>query len=64
MTQSEVDVSLKHDVMGLFPIHKQPRTTKSGANLVGGMVEGCIHMPLRQHTKDSNTLQYMSNMDV
>jgi hypothetical protein len=34
----EVDLSLNHDVMTSFTIHKHTRIPKSGANLAGGMV--------------------------
>jgi hypothetical protein len=30
-----------------------------GANLASGMVWGCTHIPLRQHTKGSNTLDIL-----
>ncbi len=36
---------------------------KYGATFAGITIQGCIHMPLRQHTHGSNTL-YMSYMDV
>ncbi len=61
--QSEVDISLKHDVMTSFPLLKWTWIPISGANLDGVMVKGCTHLPLRQHTNSSNTL-YMCNMDV
>ena len=43
--------------------YKQTRIPKPGANLVIGMEQECAYMPLRQHTKGSNTLN-ISNMDV
>ncbi len=63
MKQSEVDISLNNDIMASFPFSSEPETPKSGGNLADGMVQGCNHMPLIQHTNGSNTL-YMSNMDV
>ncbi len=63
MKWSEVDISLNHYKMRLFSLHKWAWTPKSGANLAGATVEGCTHMPSRQHTSGSNSL-YMSNMDV
>ncbi len=47
----------------IFTLHKRPRFPKSGANLAGVMVQGCTHLPLKQHTNCSNTL-YMFTMDV
>ena len=35
MKQSEVDISLKHDVMMMFSLLKLPWLPKSGANLAG-----------------------------
>ncbi len=35
MKWSEVDISLKHDVMMMFPLLKWPWLPKSGANLAG-----------------------------
>ncbi len=63
MKWSEVHISLNHDFMASFSLHKWPWRPKSGAHLVGVIVWGCNHMALRQHTNSSNTL-YMSNMDV
>ena len=39
------------------------RIPKFGANLASGMIWGCTHMPLRQHTKGSNAV-YISNMKL
>ena len=62
--QSEVDDSLKHDVLVSFPLSEQHKIPKSGANfLTTGMVKGCTHMPLIHHTNGSNTF-FISNMDV
>ena len=59
-----MDDSLKHDVLVSFPLSEQHKIPKSGANfLATGMVEGCTHMPLIQHTSSSNTV-HISNMDV
>ncbi len=63
MKQSEVDISLEHDVMASFPLLQWTLLPKSGGNLDGVTIEGCNHMPLRLHTNGINTL-YMSNMDV
>ncbi len=63
MKSFEVDISLNHDVMASFSLHKWPWLPRSGANFVSVTVRGCNHIPLRQDKNDSNTL-YMSNMDV
>ena len=62
MKWSEVDISLNHDVMTSFSLHKWTWLPKSGTNLAGVTAYGCTQMPLRQHANGSNTW-YMSNMD-
>ncbi len=37
--QSEVDVSLNHDVIESFPLHKWQKNPKSVANLAGEMIK-------------------------
>ncbi len=63
LNQSEVDISLNHDIMASFSLCEWPWVPKSGANLASVMVLGCNHMPLRLHTNGSNTL-HMPNMNV
>jgi hypothetical protein len=51
--QSEVDVSLNHDVIESFPLHKWQKKTKSVANLAGGMMKVLLYAfePAYQHLK-------------
>jgi hypothetical protein len=61
--QFEVAISLNHDIMTSFWLHKWPRTPKSDPSWVGITVIGCYHMPMDSISMCSNTL-YMSNMDA
>ncbi len=59
----EVDISLNHDVMASFSLHKGHWLPISGAIMAGVTVTGCNHTALRQHIPLLNTL-CMSNKDV
>ncbi len=48
---------------GIIFTPQMTQIPKSGAYFAGIMIQGCIHMPLRQNINNSSTL-YMSNMDV
>ena len=62
MKQSEVDISLKHDIMALISLHKWPWVPKSWTTLASVTVWVHPHA-LQQYASGSNTLD-MSNMDV
>ncbi len=55
-------VSLNHDIMASFWLHKWARTPKSEPGSVGITVWGYCHMPMDSISMFSNTL-YMSNVD-
>ncbi len=59
----ELAVSLNHDVMTSFWLHKWPRTPKSEPSSVGITVWGYCYMPMDSILMCSNTLN-MSNMDA
>ena len=62
--QFELAVSLNHDVMTSFWLHKWPRTRKNpGPSWVGISVWGCYYVPMDSILMCSNTL-YMFNVDV
>ncbi len=58
----EVDVSLNHDKMTSFWLHKWPRTPKSNPSKLGITVWGYCHMPMDSISMCSNTLD-MYNVD-
>ena len=64
MKWSVVSISLKHDVVASFPLHKWTWIPKSGVNLTSVTVWGCTHMTLRQHDINGLNTLYMSNIDV
>jgi hypothetical protein len=45
MKQSEVEISLNHDIMASFLLLKWPWIPKSGANLAGVMVSSSLASP-------------------
>ena len=45
MKQSEVDISLKHDIMALISLHKWPWVPKSWTTLASVTVNESTHMP-------------------
>ncbi len=61
--QFQLAVSLNHDVMTSFWLHKWPRTPKSDTSSVGIPVWGCFCMPQNSISICSSTL-HMSNMDA
>ncbi len=61
--QFEVAVSLNHDVMISFWLHKWARTPKSDPSKVGITVWDYYHIPMDSISMCSNT-SYMSNMDA
>ncbi len=61
--QFEEAVSLNHDIMTSFWLHKWPKTPKYDPSSVGIPVWGYCHMPMNSIWMCSKTL-YMSNVDV
>ncbi len=61
--QFEVAVSLNHDVMTSFWLHKWPKTPKCEPSSVGMTIWCYCHVPMDTIWMCSNTF-YMSNVDV